>query len=390
METLQDINEAWDTFCDDGSMIMPKKKTNIKKNAISKIIGIEDFHDMDNMEETSFVDNLQNIEDCSETKTHNAPKASKIYISTKTKIAYLNQNIDLKDMFWSIPILPYHLMFEGIVKKEMKFNSSSLDELNLLQTKCEENDSVHQHIITSIINPDGRIKFKDVRKISVGLSKKDIISYRRKKRGAFYNCFVTILRVRIDDTFKEIHVKVFNTGKLEIPGIQTEEMLHNVLKLLVEQLSPFIKSGEKLACTNDIPDTVLINSNFNSGYYIDREKLYKIIHTKYNINCAYDPCSYPGIQCEFYYDPALAVQNGVFTSTKTSSVTKVSFMIFRTGSVLIVGKCTEHVLDVIYKFLCSMLEKEYHNVGINFGKICVEDKSKKNRRKIKKTIYSIE
>ncbi len=367
--------------------MMPAKKTNIKKNAISKIIGLEDLHDM---EEMNFVDNLQNIEQCSDAKTLNAPKASKIYISTKTKIAYLNQNIDLKDMFWSIPILPYHLMAEGIVKKEMKFNSSSLDELNLLQNKCEENDSVHQHVITSIINPDGRIKFKDVRKISVGLSKKDIVSYRRKKRGAFYNCFVTILRLKIDDTFKEIHVKVFNTGKLEIPGIQTEEMLQNVLKLLVEQLSPFIKSGEKLACTNDIPETVLINSNFNSGYYIDREKLYKIIHTKYNINCAYDPCSYPGIQCEFYYDPALAVQNGVFTSSKSSGVTKVSFMIFRTGSVLIVGKCTEHVLDVIYKFLCRMLEKEYDNVGINFGKICIEDKSKKNRRKIKKTVYLIE
>ena len=30
------------------------------------------------------------------------PKANEIYISTKTKIAYLNQHIELKDVFWKI------------------------------------------------------------------------------------------------------------------------------------------------------------------------------------------------------------------------------------------------------------------------------------------------
>ena len=47
---------------------------------------------------------------------------------------------------------------------------------------------------------------------------KDILSYRGKKRGAFYNCFVIILRIKIDNAFQEIHVKIFNTGKMEIPG----------------------------------------------------------------------------------------------------------------------------------------------------------------------------
>ena len=35
------------------------------------------------------------------------PKASSIYISTKTKIAYLNMPIELKDVFWSVPVIPY-------------------------------------------------------------------------------------------------------------------------------------------------------------------------------------------------------------------------------------------------------------------------------------------
>ena len=36
------------------------------------------------------------------------PKCSEIYISTQTKIAYLNQKIDLNKLFWLIPIIDYY------------------------------------------------------------------------------------------------------------------------------------------------------------------------------------------------------------------------------------------------------------------------------------------
>ena len=38
-------------------------------------------------------------------------------------------------------------------------------------------------------------------------------------------------------------------------------------------------------------------------------------------------------------------------------------MIFRTGSVLIVGKCNEDVLHEIYQFIRTMLETEYMTIG---------------------------
>jgi hypothetical protein len=42
---------------------------------------------------------------------------------------------------------------------------------------------------------------------------------------------------------------------------------------------------------------------------------------------------------------------------------EISFMIFRTGSVLIVGKCNEDVLLEIYGFIRTMLETEYMTIG---------------------------
>ena len=40
---------------------------------------------------------------------------------------------------------------------------------------------------------------------------------------------------------------------------------------------------------------------------------------------------------------------------------KISFMIFRTGSILIVGKCEENIIYYIYNFIKNIIEKENFN-----------------------------
>ena len=66
-----------------------------------------------------------------------APKPSNIYISTKTKIAYLNTPIDLKEIFWQVPIIPYAKPCDGVIKKQMKFNSTEPEELTFIQEKLK-------------------------------------------------------------------------------------------------------------------------------------------------------------------------------------------------------------------------------------------------------------
>ena len=321
--------------------------------------------------------------------TSEAPKATSIYISTKTKIAYLNRPIDLKQIFWMVPVIPYAKPINGVVKKQMKFNSLTQEELTFIQDKLVDETYFEEHIITHIDNPAGRIKFKDTRKISIGLSKKDLMSYRCKKKSAFYNCFVLILRMKIQNVFKEFHVKVFNTGKLEIPGVQNEDVFKMILSEVLETLQPHLQ--ENLDYKDDTNETVLINSNFNCGFFINREVLYDILKFKYNIQCIYDPCSYPGIQCKFYYNPDIGLQNGCQISEENKhlykNIREVSFMIFRTGSVLIVGRCDENVLMIIYDFLKIILNNEYKNICQKIiktgddGEIIAKDKKKKIRRK---------
>ena len=318
------------------------------------------------------------------------PKASNIYISTKTKIAYLDSEIDLKKVFWDVPIIAYSTATNGVIKKQIKFNSTSIEELDIITEKLKNEKHFDEYIITNINNPTGRIKFKDIRKVTIGISKKDILSYRCKKKSAFYNCFVLILRMKVDKTFKEFHVKVFNTGKLEIPGIQSEDTFHLILKFVIDILQPHI--DHVIDYKEDSNENVLINSNFNCGFFINREILYNTLKYKYNIQAIFDPCSYPGIQCKFYYNPEIDVQTGSQISEENKSlyknITAVSFMIFRTGSVLIVGKCDENTLFIIYEFLKNLFIIEYKEICQKINVSQAEQPIIKDKKKVvrKKTI----
>jgi hypothetical protein len=226
MAISMDIDQEWENFISSG------QTDDITSD--DDDIDIENFNEIIKNEKDEFISANVSLE-------LDTPKATNIYISTKTKIAYLNTPIDLKNIFWNIPIIDYSKPCNGVIKKQMKFNSTEKEELGEIQMKLNNcNKYFEEHVITHIDNPVGRIKFKDIRKVSIGISKKDIMSFRCKKKSAFYNCFVIILRMKIENIFKEFHVKVFNTGKLEIPGIQSETIFELILKEVLVTLQPHI------------------------------------------------------------------------------------------------------------------------------------------------------
>jgi len=333
-----------------------------------------------------------------DTSDDNIPECEELYISTTTKVLYLNQAIDIQNIFWEIPIIDYWKPEEGVIKKQIKIVSNTKEDYEKYNEKLTNLKYYNEVIIKQIDNPQARrVKFKDERKITIGVSKKDIMTCRGKVKNAFYNCFALVMRFKYNDKFNEIHVKVFNTGKMEIPGVLNNDILIIIKKMVLEMLSNYTNSSLEFI-QHDEENNVLINSNFNCGYYINRDKLYSILRSsKYNIDTSYDPCSYPGVKCKFYFNKDSGfnsdLQNGQILNEdrnmKMSELddakkyTEISFMIFRTGSCLIVGNCTEEVLRYVYSFIKNILYNEYRN--INVKNMHTEQKAKKEKIR-KKTI----
>lgn len=345
-------------------------------------------------------------EDSSYSKVNNAsvaeitgdvPTCEDLYISTTTKVLFLNQPIDIQTIFWEIPIIDYWKPEEGVIKKQIKIVSKTPEELDCYTHKLENINYYNEVIIKQINTPDARrIKFKDERKITIGMSKKDLMTCRGKVKNAFYNCFALILRFNFQDTYREIHVKVFNTGKLEIPGVLNIQILNIVKDMIIKLLVPHINNVPLEFLPHDIESNVLINSNFNCGFYIDRDRLHNILRSSaYNIETAYDPCSYPGVKCKFYFNHEVGFdmdqQRGkLIRADRTMKMSEldsakkyseISFMIFRTGSCLIVGNCTERILRFVYASIKQILHDEYYNIAVKNVISEVKIKKEKTRKK---------
>ena len=345
---------------------------------------------------------IETISTIKENKDHDetmreCPECEPLFISTTTKVVFLNQPIDIHSIFWKLPIIPYWKPENGIIKKQIKVVSKTPEECEEYKNKLHGIPYYVETILKQIHNPGTRrIQFKDERKITVGMSKKDIINCRSKVKNAFYNCFAMILRFKFENIFREIHVKVFNTGKLEIPGILNDQLLVIVKKMILQYIQPYIETPLFFVEINR-EENILINSNFNCGFYINREKLHKILKTpKYAIETAYEPCSYPGVKCKFYFnheigfdiDHQLGQVNTEDCNMKMAELndnkkyTEISFMIFRTGSIIIVGNCSENILVFVYEFIKRMLKEEYPHIYVSNEIPKLKNKIIKIRKKI--------
>ena len=232
--------------------------------------------------------------------------------------------------------------------------------------------------------PEGGVletPFYDRRMLNVGLCKKDIVATSKyKEKGAFCNCVVAVIRIMVDASFIEVHVKVFESGKLEIPGVKDDRVVRAAVEYLLGLAGIYddVDSAPVPRCLPFETETILINSNFNCGFKIQRETLYRTVKAKYHLTCNYDPCSYPGIQCKyFHYVDSVLPYLRVGTNLpgqkhvdhpqckrrmQLANIYCVSFFIFRTGSVLIVGRCTETILRHVHRFIVDMLRAERADV----------------------------
>ena len=343
---------------------------------------------------------IENVQTKEKKEIEECPIFSDIRISTKVKVMLLNvSSLNIYHVYWDLPMIKYWEQREGIIKKQIKYTCHSKNEYdNLMSKRTNENLMsvvTLKHVEKELTNhhkpeDEQQSVFKNVSKITIGMSNKEILNYRTKQKGAFYNCFMLVLRIKDENkVFREVNIKIFNTGKMSFPGMITNYVLCRAIKYITTLLTTITKK-EIQGLTNTM-QTVLINSNFSCGYFLNRNKLFSILKYNYKLHTTYDPCSYPGIQCKFFDNVINKKTNGQCVCTKQcfrkgtgledGNCREVSFMIFRTGSVLIVGKCDDELLMIIYNFVKQILYDNYQEIYLSLNNGKQQQKKKKTKRK---------
>ena len=217
-----------------------------------------------------------------------------------------------------------------------------------------------------------------------------------------------VLRVRYQGSFKEIVIKVFNKNVLSLPGMLDDELLHNSLSLIDKVLGDasviVYRNKPRLAHIPDSISDVMVNSNFWCGFGLDRDKVVKLMRDDFKLETSYDPSTYPGVICRYYeargegigkslpgicscQKSCSTLRIGDKTKTaknknKTSnSCIKLTFMLFRTGSVLIVGRCDRQLLQKVHNHVAHLLIENRTKIENGPGEKPVSKKTEKKQRK---------
>jgi len=248
---------------------------------------------------------------------------SKLRVSTITTTAQLGTKINLEEIFKQIQILPYWDLNDGILKMEYK-----------AQTK--------------------------------GTCFKDIMLKPKTTKTSFFNQATIIVRREVSPLiWKEINVKIFRNGGVQMTGIRSIDMSSDTIRWLLQHLLATCKAepiftGEATIHKEQIQ---LINTDFSIGAKVRRDILHRILSDNYGLNSSYESAIYQGVKTKYFYNaerpadkpqgicPCEHLCKGTGDGSKIGECKKITISPFQTGNGIITGARDIAQINEAYEFI---------------------------------------
>ena len=227
---------------------------------------------------------------------------------------------------------------------------------------------------------EGIIKYEHKNTV-IGLKYKDIFTNRKVTSKTFFNQSTVILRRRIieekEDNWKEVNVKLFDNGGIQMTGVYSEEFARKSLEYLHQVLlsfedNPFIGNSNI-----NIMAIQLINTDYKINKFINQDALHKILINKYNLFSMLEKTIYQGINTKYFYNTDNKNNNGICqckhickgqgVGEGDGQCKRITMSIFRTGTIIITGARNIIQIQKAYDFLNDVFDK-YSNVVLYIGK----------------------
>ena len=192
-----------------------------------------------------------------------------------------------------------------------------------------------------------------------GFSKKMLRKKRKKtKKKIFYNQAT----VHVVHDGKIMNVKLFNNGKIQITGLKGVDQGPILIQKLLEYFQDLsVLTYDAFLMNHKL---VLINSDFDLGYEIDREALHNEIIDA-GIYSSYEPCIYPGVNIKYFMNTnnfdgicdCLSMCNGKGRADGDGDCKKVTIAVFKSGKVIITGGQHTDQLETAYRFIKNFIDE---------------------------------
>jgi TATA-box binding protein (TBP) (component of TFIID and TFIIIB) len=204
--------------------------------------------------------------------------------------------------------------------------------------------------------------------------KRPVEEYENGKKR-FDNQVTIIYKKHVEDAKKPmtINTKIFKNGNVQMTGIRVIEqgvqMIDKIIgiikKIHTENDVNIVENYESLENTNF--RIRLINCDFKTGIEIRRDALFSLILRNYNVTVTYEPCIYPGVKIQYWWnDMNYKDDGGCYCKGKCvgkgcgsgeGNCKKITIAVFQSGCVIITGGQSMQQIDDAYDFICKCMTK---------------------------------
>lgn len=222
---------------------------------------------------------------------------------------------------------------------------------------------------------EGILKFEH-RNMVLGASHKDIFTNRKITSKSFFNQSTIVLRRKINEGkenngWKEVNVKLFANGGIQMTGVTSKEFARNAIEWLLETINSLPESPFAEEASIQRFNVQLINTDYSLNKFINQDALHKILINEYNLFSMLEKTIYQGVNTKFFYNTR-NIEKGICECEKfckgqgtghgEGECKRITMSIFRTGRIIITGAREMEQIDAAYQFLNKVFEKHSKNI----------------------------
>ena len=233
-------------------------------------------------------------------------------------------------------------------------------------------DTITQRMIPLWYPGEGILKMEHDTQI-VGQSVRDAFSKRAISDKTFFNQSTLVIRKATNEAkteFKEVNVKLFGNGGIQMTGIPHEGFAKQTLEWVLAELKQIHTAADKplFVQTPELQKfkVQLINSDYQISYGINRTALHTILSKTYGLFSTFESTIYQGVNTKYYYNTSQkGGRPGVCMCAKRcrgqgdgdgpGECKKITMSVFQTGKIIITGAREMVQLDEAYQFLNRVL-----------------------------------
>ena len=191
----------------------------------------------------------------------------------------------------------------------------------------------------------------------------------KKPKKFFYNQIT--LHCFLD---KFVNVKVFNNGRIQMTGLRSKKQGISIINILISEVKNLPENKLTEILDNSNPeivsnDIVLINSDFDIKFKVNREILQRIV-IEGGYYSSYEPLIYPGVNIKYYFNKEKQL-TGICNCAeqcngkgKSGFCKKITIAVFNSGKIIITGGQSNEHLNTAHKFITDLINEKKKEIMI--------------------------